>query len=59
MNCRYGVPNSIINGNGRNFTSHEFQEFAKELGIQIKYASVAHPKTNGLVEKANVLVSAA
>jgi hypothetical protein len=25
----------------------EFQEFAKELGIKIKYASVAHPKSNG------------
>jgi transposase InsO family protein len=53
---RYGVPNSIITNNGTNFTSGEFQEFAKELGIKIKYASVAHPKSNGQVEKANGLV---
>jgi transposase InsO family protein len=53
---RYGVPNSIITDNGTNFTSGEFQEFAKELGIKIKYASVAHPKSNGKVEKANGLV---
>jgi transposase InsO family protein len=44
---RYGIPNSIIIDNDTNFTSGEFQEFAKELGIKIKYASVAHPKSNG------------
>jgi transposase InsO family protein len=53
---RYGVSNSIITDNGTNFTSGEFQEFAKKLGIKIKYASVAHPKSNGQVEKANGLV---
>jgi transposase InsO family protein len=52
------VPNSIITDNGTNFTSGEFQEFIKELGIKIKYASVAHPKSNGQVEKANGLVCA-
>jgi hypothetical protein len=55
---RYGVPNSIITNNGTNFTSGEFQEFAKELGIKIKYASVAHLKSNDQVEKANGLVCA-
>jgi transposase InsO family protein len=50
------VPNSIITDNGTNFTSGEFQEFAKELGIKIKYASVAHPKSNGQVKKANRLI---
>jgi transposase InsO family protein len=53
---RYGVPNSIITDNGTNFISGEFQEFTKELGIKIKYALVAHPKSNGQVEKANGLV---
>jgi transposase InsO family protein len=53
---RYGVPNSIITDNGTNFTSGEFQEFAKNLGIKIKYALVAHPKSNGQVEKANGLI---
>jgi transposase InsO family protein len=52
------VPNSIITDNGTNFTSGEFQEFAKELGIKIKYVSVAHLKSNGQVEKANGLVCA-
>jgi transposase InsO family protein len=53
---RYGVPNNIITDNGTNFTSGEFQEFAKELGIKIKYTSVAHPKSNGQVKKASGLV---
>jgi transposase InsO family protein len=55
---RYGVPNSIITDNGTNFTLSEFQEFTKNLGIKIKYASVAHPKSNGQVEKANGLFCA-
>jgi transposase InsO family protein len=55
---RYGVPNSIITDNDTNFTSGEFQEFAKKLSIKIKYASVAHPKSNGQVEKANGLICA-
>jgi transposase InsO family protein len=58
ITCRYGVPNSIITDNGTNFTSGEFQEFTKELGIKIKYASVAYPKSNGQVKKANGLVCA-
>jgi transposase InsO family protein len=53
---RYDVPNSIITDNGTNFTSGEFQDFAKDLGIKLKYASIAHPKSNGQVEKANGLV---
>jgi transposase InsO family protein len=55
---RYSIPNSITTNNGTNFTSGEFQEFAKELGIKIKYASVAYPKSNGQVEKRNGLVCA-
>jgi transposase InsO family protein len=53
---RYGVPNNIITDNGTNFTSGKFQQFAKEFGIKIKYASVAHLKSNGQVKKANGLV---
>jgi transposase InsO family protein len=55
---RYGISNSSITDNGTNFTSGEFQEFAKELGIKIKYALVVHPKSNGQVKKANGLVCA-
>src|SRR3954469_13183276 len=53
---RSGVPHNIITDNGTNFTAAEFQNFCEELGIKINYASVAHPQSNGQVEKANGLV---
>jgi transposase InsO family protein len=52
----FGVPYSIITDNGTNFTSKEFKSYCKGLGIKLKFASVAHPKTNGQVEKANGLI---
>src|SRR4051812_10012976 len=53
---RFRVPHNIITDNGTNFTAAEFQNFCEELGIKINYASVAHPQSNGQVEKANGLV---
>ena len=53
---RYGYPHSIITDNGTNFTSKEFKSYCEGLGINLKFAAVAHPKTNGQVEKANGLV---
>jgi transposase InsO family protein len=53
---RFGVPHSIITDNGTNFTSKEFKDYCKGLGIKLKFASVAHPKTNGQVKKANGLI---
>src|SRR3954463_2007032 len=50
---RFGVPRGIITDNGSNFISKEFQDFCEGLSINISYASVAHPQTNGQVEKAN------
>jgi transposase InsO family protein len=53
---RFGVPHIIITNNGTNFTSKEFKNYCESLGIKLKFASVAHPKTNGQVEKANGLI---
>jgi hypothetical protein len=52
----FGVPHSIITDNGTNFTSKEFKSYCESMGIKLKFASVAHPKTNGQVEKANGLI---
>jgi hypothetical protein len=52
----FGVPHSIITDNGTNFTSKEFKNYCESMGIKLKFASVAHPKTNGQVEKANGLI---
>jgi IS30 family transposase len=53
---RFGVPHSIITDNGTNFTSKEFKNYCESLGIKLKFASVAHPKSHGKVEKANGLI---
>jgi transposase InsO family protein len=50
---RFGVPNRIITDNGSQFTSGAFQGYYEDLGIQICYASPAHPESNGQVEHAN------
>jgi transposase InsO family protein len=52
--CRFGVPNRIITDNGSQFTSSVFQGYYEDLVIKICYASVAHPESNGQVERANV-----
>jgi hypothetical protein len=52
----FGVPYSIITDNGTNLTSKEFKNYCESMGIKLKFASVAHPKTNGQVKKANGLI---
>jgi transposase InsO family protein len=52
----FGIPNSIITDLGSNFTSSEFFDFCEQRSIQIKYASVAHPRANGQVERANGMI---
>jgi transposase InsO family protein len=53
---RFGIPNSIITDLGSNFTSSEFFDFCEQRNIQIKYTSVAHPRANGQVERANGMI---
>ncbi|KAK1663584.1 hypothetical protein QYE76_051743 [Lolium multiflorum] len=47
---------SIVTDNGTNFDSKEFREFCDDRGIKLKFASVAHPQTNGQVERINGLI---
>jgi transposase InsO family protein len=53
---RFGIPNNIITDLGSNFTSSEFFDICEQRSIQIKYASVAHPRANGQVERANRMI---
>jgi transposase InsO family protein len=53
---RFGIPNSIITDLGSNFTSSEFFDFCEQRSIQIKYASVAHLRAKGQVERANWMI---
>jgi transposase InsO family protein len=53
---RFGVPNSIITDNGSQFTGRKFLEFCDKFHIRVDWATVAHPKTNGQVERANGMI---
>jgi transposase InsO family protein len=52
---RFGVPNSIITNNGTQFTRKKFLDFCEDHHIRVDWAAVAHPMTNGQVERANGL----
>jgi len=52
--CRFGVPNHIIADNGTQFKSRLFQGYCEDVGIQLCFASIAQPRSNGQVERANV-----
>ena len=49
----FGVPNRIITDNGTNFMGYEFKDWCSEHGIKLSLTSIAHPKANGQVERAN------
>ena len=51
-----GFPHTIITDLGSNFTSQSFWDFCDNSCIEVKYASVAHPRANGQVERINGLV---
>jgi transposase InsO family protein len=52
----FGVPNSIITNNGSQFTGRKFLEFCDKHHICMDWAAVAHPQTNGQVERANGMI---
>jgi transposase InsO family protein len=53
---RFGVPNSIIIDNGTQFTGKKFLDFYEDHHIRVDWATVAHPMTNGQVERANDMI---
>jgi transposase InsO family protein len=50
---RFRVPNSIITDNGTQFTGKKFLDFCEDHHIRVDWAAIAHPMTNGQVERAN------
>jgi transposase InsO family protein len=52
----FGVPNSIITDNGSQFTGRKFLEFCDKFHTHVDWAAVAHPQTNGQVERANGMI---
>jgi transposase InsO family protein len=42
--------------NGTQFDAEAFKEFCEQIGTKIHFASVRHPESNGLVERANGII---
>jgi Integrase core domain. len=51
--CRFGVPKEFITDNGKQFDSDKFREMCEGLNLEIRFASVTHPQSNGAAERAN------
>ncbi|GJZ61477.1 reverse transcriptase domain-containing protein [Tanacetum coccineum] len=51
--CRFGLPGEIISDNGKQFSDNPFKDWCNKLNITQRFASVKHPRSNGIVERAN------
>jgi uncharacterized membrane protein len=54
--CRFGVPKAITVDNGTQFDAETFKHFCDRIGTKIHFASVRHPESNELVERANGII---
>ncbi|GJY29065.1 reverse transcriptase domain-containing protein [Tanacetum coccineum] len=52
----FGLPEEIISDNGKQFRDNPFKDWCDKLNIKQNFASVKHPQTNGLVERANCIL---
>jgi len=53
---RFGIPNVNITDNGTQFTGKNFLDFCDRHHICVSWSIVAHPRTNGQVERANCMI---
>ncbi|GJZ62730.1 reverse transcriptase domain-containing protein [Tanacetum coccineum] len=51
--CRFGLPGEIVSDDGKQFSDNPFKDCCEKLNITQRFASVKHPQSNGLVERAN------
>jgi hypothetical protein len=54
--CRFGVPKAITVDNGTQFDAETFKDLCDQIGTKIHFASVRHPESNRLVERANGII---
>jgi hypothetical protein len=54
--CRFGVLKAITVDNGTQFDAETFKTFCDQIGTKIHFASVRHPNSNGLIERANRII---
>ncbi|GJY03149.1 reverse transcriptase domain-containing protein [Tanacetum coccineum] len=51
--CRFGFPGEIVSDNGKQFSDNPFKDWCEKLNITQCFASIKHPQSNGLLERAN------
>nr|GEY42854.1 reverse transcriptase domain-containing protein [Tanacetum cinerariifolium] len=51
--CRFGIPGEMVSDNGKQFSDNPFKDWCDKLNITQRFASVKHPQSNGVVERAN------
>jgi len=54
--CHFRVPRELTVDNGTQFDSEVFKEFCMQIGTKLCFASIRHPQSNGLVERANNII---
>jgi hypothetical protein len=54
--CRFGMSKAITVDNGTQFDAETFKDFCDQIGTKIHFASVRHPESNELVERANDII---
>ena len=47
----------MITDNGKQFDNDKFKTFYSELGIKLRFTSVAHPQKNGQTEVTNLIIT--
>jgi hypothetical protein len=52
----FGLPNSIFTDLESTLTGNDFWNFYDDRGTVVKYVSVAHPRANGQVKRANGMI---
>nr|GEZ81934.1 retrovirus-related Pol polyprotein from transposon 17.6 [Tanacetum cinerariifolium] len=51
--CRFSILGEIISDNDKQFADNPFKDWCDKLNITQHFASIKHPQSNGLVERAN------
>jgi hypothetical protein len=50
------VPKKITVDNAKQFACHIFKDFCHQMGVEVAFASVYQPQSNGAMEKASTLI---
>ena len=53
---RFGVPQTLISGDGLQFDSKAFRRYYGELGIRNRYSTFAYPQGNGQAKVTNKVI---